>query len=375
MRAEHLTAAETQAYAMRTLPADAALTISDHLVGCAECRAIVRQAEQFQAGRPAAEPVTYEELAAVIDNELDPLGRAEVMAKIARSPEALAELRDLQHFKQQMAEAAPGTSRRSPAWKRWALPLAAALTAGIAFLWWSASSQPREGGFVLRDHGARLQIAPNGSVLGLGELPPELRASLKEALSQNRMHVPKLVAGLKGQPSTLAGTAAALSETLRALAPVAVVVEEDSPVFRWDGDARATGYRVIVARAGGDEIVEAGNAPATATQWKPTKPLAAGEEYQWQVQAVRNGDVIATAPAPPEPVARFRVLGHSEREKLERTKSGLSHSHLGSALAYAQAGVIDKADAELAELEKENADSVLPGQLRAALKNATANAD
>ena len=371
MRAQHLTAAEIQAYAAHQLKEEHVLEISDHVVGCAECRALLRQAEQFRA-TPVLGNVSYEELADFIDHNLDPVSRREVEQKLAVSPRARAELADLAQFKR---EAAASISKQPPqaTWlRRWSLPLAASLAAGLAFLWWSVASQPRAGALVLRDNGARIEIMPDGSLIGGPSLPSELRDSLRSALSQNRLAVPAEVARLRGEKSVLAG-AATKESTLRVVAPVGTAVAQSSPEFRWNRDNRATAYRITIAKPSDAQPIANADLPKEQLSWRPPAPLTRGDEYIWQVQALQNGEVIATAPAPPEPEARFRILSDEQEQELEASKQRLGNSHLALALAYARAGLVDEADAQLAVLEQENRDSRLPAQLRSALRNGVAS--
>src|SRR4051794_24900876 len=107
MRAEHVTASEIQAYATRQLTAERAVEISDHLLGCAECRAVIRQAERFRSDHLHGGDVPYEELADFLDGKLGPLKRHEVMQKLAHSPRAQRELQDLTQFKEDVAAGSP----------------------------------------------------------------------------------------------------------------------------------------------------------------------------------------------------------------------------------------------------------------------------
>jgi hypothetical protein len=335
MRADHLTAAETRDYAERRLAAEQALDISDHLIACAECRALVRQAEQFRAVASDRIDATYEELAAVVDDELDPLARRDVMEKIAHSPRARAELADLRQFKEAVTDQSRVRTGAGRWLRAWALPLAAAVVAGGAFLWSNMVLQPREGALVLRDDGARLQIMPDGSVLGVRDFPAELRPSVKSALTQNQIELPAAIASLGGRAGNLAGGNSSGS-TLRAVAPVGVVVEDATPTFEWTVDDRATAYRVTIATSDGSDIVEAADVPRGQSRWSPGKPLPAAKNYQWQVQALSGGTVVATAPAPPQPEARFQIMTADARAALEQTRQRVGRSHLALAFAYAR---------------------------------------
>ncbi|HEY5035792.1 MAG TPA: hypothetical protein VII74_01525, partial [Chthoniobacterales bacterium] len=85
--------------------------------------------------------------------------------------------------------------------------------------------------------------------------------------------------------------------------------------------------------------------------------------------ASRNGEMLAKAPSPPEPEARFRVLDTATRNSLKalRAKSGGSHLLMG--LAYAHAGMRADAEREFEELAHENPTSPLPKNLITSLTN------
>ena len=372
MRAEHVTASEIQAYARRQLTAERAVEISDHLLACAECRAVIRQAERFRSDHLHGGDVAYEDLADFLDEKLEPLKRHEVMQKLAHSPRAQRELEDLTQFKKDVATISARELSHRSRWRAWSLPIAAAIVAGGGFLWWSVTSQPREGALVLRDNGSRLQIAPDGSLIGGPNLPPELRASLKLALSQNRFDLPPAIASLRGEVGNLAGASPSAS-TFQLVAPIGTAVEDVSPEFRWTADSQATGYRITVARSSDGTALLNADVPKDQLSWRATTALTRGETYAWQVQSLQNDSVIATAPAPPQPEARFSVLTERQAQELGSVASQLGHSHLALAVAYARSGLIGKADAELSALQAENRDSAVPPQLRAALRNAAAS--
>lgn len=374
MRAKHVTAAEIQAYAQRRLSPDEALEISDHLVQCAPCRALLRQAEQFhpQARRTDAH-ASYEEIADFVDDKLDPLTRRELLEKLSRSPAARREAEDLAEFKQHVAATASQPARPvvlRPKWTTWAMPLAAALVAAAVALSWNAIAYKR-GMIALHDNGARVHISRDGSVIRGEILPPELRASLKSAIAQNRMQVAADVSALRGKEGTLAGERTTAPQSML-IGPVATAVEETSLELRWRGDARATGYRVTIARNSDDAIIATAEVPKEQLTWRPTTQLERGVTYAWQVEALQNGSVIAVAPTPPQPQAKFRVLAESELQQLNDVRQPLGKSHIALALADAHAGLVDAADAELAALEAENPGSTFPAQLRAALRNGVA---
>jgi hypothetical protein len=362
MRQDHLFPAEIKAYSERTLAPEQALGVSDHLFQCEECRAAVLRREPAVADSN----VTYNDLAAFLDDKLDPWARRELRPKIASSPRASAELQDLRQFKHEAVVSAenPGAYRFRGTWL---LPLAAAVIAGTALVWWTTLSQPGAG-VVLHDNGRRLQISPDGSVIGLPNLPSELRASLKSGLSQNRLNVAPVLAALTDRANALAG-AGSDGGSLRIVSPRGVAVENPSPLLEWRPDDRAMSYRVTVARKSDDAVSETADVSNRQSSWRPQKPLARGETFAWQIESIRDGETIATAPGSSQPEARFYVLSDREEEELNAAKASYGKSHLAMALTYAQFGLPDQADAELRSLEQDNPGSTLPPKLRAALRN------
>lgn len=362
MRQDHLSPAELKAYSGRILTPEQALGVSDHLLQCEECRAAILQREPAVADAK----VTYNDLAAFLDDELDPWARREMAAKIASSPRASAELADLRRFKREAAVSteSPGASRFGG---RWLLPLAAAVIAGTALVWWTTLSRPGAG-VVLRDNGVRLQIAPDGSVMGLPNLPSELRASLKSVLSQKRLDVSPILAALTGRANTLAG-AGNDRGSLLIISPRGVAVENTFPILEWIPDERAMTYRITVARKSDDAVSETADVSNRQSSWKLQKPLPRGETFAWQVESIRDGETIATAPGSSQPEAQFYVLSDREEEELNTARASFGKSHLAMLLTYARFGLTDQAEAELRSLDQDNPGSTLPPKLRAALHN------
>ena len=362
MHQDHLTPAEINAYSERTLAPDQALGVSDHLLRCERCRAAVLR------GEPAVADVkvTYNDLAAFLDDTLDPWARRELGAKIAGSPQASAELQDLRRFKQEAAVFTESSSA-SRSWGRWLLPLAAAVMAGTVLLWWTSLSQP-EAGVVLRDNGVLLQIARDGGVKGLPSLPSELQASLKSFLAQNRLDVAPVLGALTGRANTLAG-AGSDQGSLRIVSPSGVALEDTFPTLEWTRDERATSYRITVARKSDDAVSGTADVPKQQLSWKLQKALPRGETFAWQIESIRDDDAIATAPGSSLAEAQFYVLSDREEGELNAARTKFGRSHLAMALIYSRLGLIDQADAELRSLEQDNPDSILPTRLRAALRN------
>jgi hypothetical protein len=232
--------------------------------------------------------------------------------------------------------------------------------------WGTAEPAPR---VVLADGGRRVELAPDGALRGLDELPAELRAGIAAALAAGRLALPAAVRELGGRPSALrgAGTAPAGPEPL---SPVATAVAADRPTFRWRPVPGATAYRTSVFDAGYRPVAESGW--IEAPEWTPERPLPAGEALSWQVTA-RLGDREATAPAPPAPEARFRVGAPAELAPALEA-AGRTDSRLARAVLFAGAGLVEAAEVELAALAAANPGSDAARSLLASVQGAGAAA-
>ncbi|HEV8423189.1 MAG TPA: hypothetical protein VGQ40_07580 [Chthoniobacterales bacterium] len=364
----HLTSEECAAWWERTLEPKRLLETSDHLQACAVCR------EELLGARPAKTSnagVSYEEFVAWMEGNVDPIGRRDLRERLNNSPGASAELADLRRFREEMnqlpahdyslAEAAPGRSS-------WILPIAAGLAVSLAFLWWNNTQFERRG-VALQDAGKRIVVGEDGSVLALGPLPEDLRHALREAISLGRAPIAPAVVELRGTREALAGAAEA-GKGFRVLDPIGTLVETPQPILHWSQAEGATGYRVNLVSQKGGAVANSPLLDGRTQEWKPEQPLRADETYEWEVEALRGGEMMAKAPAPPEPEARFAVLPNDKRDDLEKLRAKFGRSHLIMGLAYARTGLLAQAQSEFEQLTKENPQSELAKNLRASLANA-----
>jgi hypothetical protein len=363
---DHLTNEERLAWWQRTLPPEALLEVSDHLQICETCRAELQAAAP--AGGAAHGPApSYEELVPWIEGGLDPLTRRELAQRRDQLAAISAELADLRRFEEEMnalpshdySTAESGVPRAS-----WILPIAAGLAIGLGFVWWN-STQSNHGAITLRDSGKSIVVRQDGSIPAFGPLPPGLQRAVQEA-SSGKIVLPPEVGGLRGSTGTLAG-APGSATGFTVVAPVGTLVESLRPVLRWTRAENVTGYRVNLARKNGEGIISSPVLPAGKTEWTPDEALTPGDTYLWEVEAFGQGEMIAKAPAPPEPEARFAVLPNDKRGELDRLRAKLGQSHLLLGLAYARAGLIDKARQEFEALARENPGNDLPARLIAGL--------
>lgn len=278
--------AELRAFVRHALPADRTLAVDDHLAVCEPCRA-----------RAAA------------------IGGAS-SALVALSVDLESAAR----------EPAPPAERawRAPA-GRW-LPLAAAVAifalASIAgWRWWLASPAPE---------------AP--AIAGLERLSVERRARVQAALDAGVADLPPRLLALRQEPEVLLGAGAA--PTFRLTAPLTTVTVGDRPEFRWQPIPGARAYTIAVF----DDDLQpvAGPATVTETRWTPPQALVRDREYLWQVTAA-VGAATVTVPAPPEPLARFRVMDAATAAALDAVVGAAPEAHLVLGLALAQAGARQEA--------------------------------
>jgi hypothetical protein len=186
-------------------------------------------------------------------------------------------------------------------------------------------------------------------------------------IRSGRIELDPEVAAMIGQRGTLAGPQEAESG-LRVIEPVGTAVRDFRPRFRWTTAPDASGYQINVVEETSGALVASEQLPPSATEWQPREPLAAGEAYQWEVQAVRDGSVIANSPTPPDPEARFRVLTAAKLADLDEVKRASGGSHLVMGVANARAGLIDEAIREFQLLREQNPDAELPRRLLAQLE-------
>ena len=372
MNAEgHLTSEERAAYWRRTLAPAALLQVSDHLQACSACREeLLAEKRPPSSVAASGEQVSYEELVAWMDHDLDPLARRELADRISNSPRTSAELVNLLRFRDEMNElpaqdhaaAQPRRLFRGPGW---VLPLAAGLILGIAFLWLTTIGREKSRRIALLDQGKPLVVRQNGTIPALGDLPADLQAAVRDAVPSGKIHLPASLTELRAAGAELAG-APIRSDAFRVIAPVGTMTE--NPVLRWSAATGATGYRVNLSGSGGG-LITSPLLPANETRWTPTEILSPNETYEWEVEALRDGELLTKAPAPPEPEARFRVLDAVTMSALAEERAKFGSSHLIMGLTYAKAGLVPEARGEFEQLARENPQSPLPKKLLAGLTN------
>lgn len=321
MMSRHLTDAEVEGYARRALgPADL-LAVDDHIVSCATCRGRAAAIADLAGGLASLRDALVDG-AHVSDDQVQELaGRAQadgpMAAHLRACPTCAREVEDLRAW----------TRRRSAPRRSFYYAAAAAVLLVVAVptvLWRSSrSDQP-------------------ASLAGLESLRPEEHSLVRAALQQGAAEPPALLAELEGRRETLMG--GTTGETFGLVEPLFTIVPSDRPTFRWAPLAGADDYTVAVHDETLRPVVE--SPPLGQTAWTPEAALPRGATYVWQVTARRGGRSI-TAPAPPAPLARFRVLEEGAATRLQEIARDHPESYLLLGILYAQAGARAEAEKHL----------------------------
>jgi len=225
----------------------------------------------------------------------------------------------------------------------------------------------------LNDGGTRVALDGRGRLDGLEELPPDTRLAVSRALRSRRVETPSSLNDLaEGEAGTLMGTGAG-GASFALLSPVGRIVRDTKPAFSWRPLAGAKSYAVSIVDSKFKPVVQS---PAlNDTSWTPVEPLARGAVYYWQVTATLADGAEVTAPIAPAPQARFRVLNASASDSLAQLEKTNPHSRLARGVAYAQAGLIEEAKAELETLLKQNPRSLVARDLLRSLRRASRRRD
>ncbi|MBD0369949.1 MAG: zf-HC2 domain-containing protein [Pyrinomonadaceae bacterium] len=212
---------------------------------------------------------------------------------------------------------------------------------------------------VINDGPRRVTVDGGGRVMGLEELPSQLRQAVRAALISQSLERPTLLSELRGRASTLRGATGA-SLPFKLLSPFGQIVQSDQPEFRWQPLTGAESYVVTITDSQLNEIAVSG--ALNTTRWRTPKPLARGVTYSWQVTARKGGQNV-TSPLMPAPEARFRVLDKASNQELLRARRAYRGSHLTLGVLYFRYGLLDEAEQEFRALVKENPQSNLARKL------------
>jgi hypothetical protein len=405
---EHLSEQMIERYRRRSLPADELFAVDDHLSSCETCRVRAVPLEQperaftalrtsLTAADSAAAHLSYEQIASFVDDDLDDVQKEVVATHLDLCAACDGEVQDLRAFKSEveaMDHRVPVLLEQPTLWQRlspfgsnyhWAWSTAVATLAilliAVPVLVYfkqkptqnfaesarttpqptnqsspvvtpSVSQPETDVALEMNDGSRRVTLNKQGKLSGLEALPPSSQRAVSAALVNGRIDTPSSLAAISAKRGTLMGGAEGVAFQLTS--PVGEIIREDRPTFRWKQLSGVRTYTVSLLDS--NYNVVATSPLLTATEWKPSRPLPRGVVYSWQVTAHKDPQEI-TAPAPPAPEAKFKVLDGAQFSEIRRAEAAYPDSHLTRGVLYAEAGLLEEAEREFHLLSKSNPNS------------------
>lgn len=380
----HLNEAQVASYRNRSLAAADLIRVSQHIAECEACRARVASAAELYAGvealraifeSQAAAPahLTYNEMAAYVDQRLAEEDGEEVEQHVRECRSCAADLAELERLRRDMPVPAKGPGwfariseiwREAFVWKAGMVLAGAAACAALVLvavrkpapevhpLTASALHQQIQQLAGIRDGRRLIATLPGGMVTGLGDLPAGLRASVARAITAQQIEIPAELADLPRKRSVLLGSPTPASG-VELVGPMGIVVETQRPAFHWKPAAGAQ-YQVSVYNDQFEEV--ATSKWIRQADWQVPNALVRGARYSWQL-SVRQKGAEFTVPVPPAPEARFRILSAAGEAQITQLKAADHDAHLVLGIEYAQLGVLDEAESELHKARELNPNS------------------
>ena len=401
---DHLSEQQIDEYRNRRLSPTQLIEADAHLASCDKCHLLWSEKrlnaselaaalyEDVVATDPAGDDhLNYESLEALVDQTAPEVDEEIAKVHLAGCQECAAELRALEEVRDQkpiyQTVRPSETSFFRLSWPSLAFAtLALLFVAGISWWIWkqgktgetqvaavpsptpvevdspvpSPSATPSPQIVVaLKDGGATISLDSTGRIEGLGNASPAIQASVKAALTSERLNVDPSLAGLRGKDTTLMGSSVE-GVPFRLRSPLGVVVLSDRPNFRWQSYPGANVYVVKVFDSDYKEIAQ--SLSQTATSWSIPLPLSRGGIYSWQVTAVKDGEEIKS-PTAPAPEARFRVLNQNRLDEITKLQKMKPQSHLALGTVFAEAGLLEEARREFRLLLQANPESKVAQKL------------
>lgn len=388
----HLTTEQTIDFVDSALTGEALQTVSDHLRRCEACALAVEDLQAFKEQvTPGLEHLYQPTMATPVISGATSGATSEAASVIA-APAAIASeapaASQKTNGRQRLLASAAALFGRAPGlafgtlaavlvlalalWLLWRTPQADVPTPQIADTPAETPAPPLQPEIAppsvpapaapivaqLTDGGGQLTLDAEGKLSGAETLPPAYRNLLQQALAGRRLERSEQLQGLTRPPSSLMG---ADQETggFAVMEPVGAVLLSDQPTFRWSPLPDASSYVVEVYDDAFNLLTA--SPQLTGQRWA-SAPLARGRVYAWQVKAVKDGQEF-TAPRPPAPQARFRILSQAKASELTQARRAYPTSHLMLGLLYAQAGLLKEAEQHLRLVQRANPDSEIAGNL------------
>lgn len=235
------------------------------------------------------------------------------------------------------------------------LPLAAGLSLTVGAFWWTLTlRQEMMRPATLQDQGRSWVIGAANAPALPTEWPAELRAAVAETLVSGRLQIAPWAAAWLEPGESYAARRSARADLFRLGGPQATAVPEGRPLFYWRPVEGATSYRIEIAQASSEAVVQVADVSAPAIKWTPPEPLPLGEIYSWRVKVRRGEEILTQAPAENVAPAKFRVLNAKKRQQWERERTLAGESSLLRGIVAARAGLLEEAAEEFRALGRQN---------------------
>ncbi len=355
---EHLSDQEMEAYRRRTAPPEQMLAVSDHLGTCDECyRRFGSSAEirlVYEFFNRDLEAALRGDGGSLWERIVAPLRRPRLRIAVELACFAVLFLVGLWITTSRLRSYVGDLESRISRLEK---------TNGELRQQAEAAAGPKETpaapALELRDGNLRITLDKGGVLRGLAGLSADFERLATEALKTGRVTTPPVPSTSRGRTGILLGNVDR-GAGFEVLSPVATVVEDVRPAFRWRALAGASSYVVLMRDEVSGEEIE--SPPVSGAEWTPDKPLVQGRTYAWMVEA-SAGEERYRAPAQDKPFACFRVLDAQQAREIALARKEWGGSHLMMGLLYARAGLRYEAAREFKALASANPASTVAKSL------------
>jgi FtsZ-binding cell division protein ZapB len=433
----HYTLLEIESYRRRSMPPAEILIVNEHLASCDECygkfhsKALLASTYNFAridletADNEEIEHLSFDQVLAYVDNELDEIERGIAGVHLEICPECDSVCRDLRKFKSDLAlgkvyapepQAPRFREKIALAWHAYRMPFKA-IAAGAAaavVIWFVTTShnkvtdlqaqleQLREQNSSLtndlsaiatlrtqldklskenrelqdRTQSVRSVVVPSNSPIAINDIGGRValndRGELEGIGFVSSEHQAAVIDALRARRvkasaelSSLLGEQKRLMGSRggqRSFVPLTPVGAVVATTQPTFQWKRVSGATAYTVTIYRNNLREiVSSQTLTGTQWT-SPPLSRDRTYSWQIRAIRDGREMIS-PSPDAREARFRVLSQSEVEDLERIKEAYAKSHLTLGVIYARMGLFAEAATEFRALLAANPGSPIVKQL------------
>jgi hypothetical protein len=289
---------------------------------------------RFLAGPVHAVHLDYEsQLVPYVEKTADAAAKEIIESHLDDCARCREDVSDLEATRRDLARPAP--ARRS-AYRRLAAAAVLVAAAGALMVGWprSPATRPAEPP-ATKPTAARRSIP----VTAPSYANPEWPRLIASAVATKALPFPDTLAEVTVEGDALRS---ATPTAPGALEPAGRVIRSTQPQFRWRARRGAT--YVVLIYAGDEEVARSPS--LTTPQWTPSRPLARGQTYAWQVN-VRSGGDEDILPSPEEPPALFRITSAADEQNIDAALRAHPSDALLHAVVYAAAGLREEAEAAL----------------------------